>query len=526
MNKKFTILLFTVASALFNVSCDSYLDESPDNRTELDSEDKIARILVSAYPTNSPDLFLEHMSDNTDENIGTGYESFNRFQDQAYAWEDITEKDNESPERTWSASYMAITNANQALAAIEALGNPESLSPYRGEALLCRAYAHFVLVNVFCLPYNETTSKTDMGIPYMEEAETILNPKYERGNVAEVYEKIEKDIEEGLPLIVDNAYIVPKYHFNRQAAYAFATRFYLFYRKYDKVIQFANTVLGSNPASILRNWEEMGTMTRNNDILSEFYVKVDNKANLLMATGYSRMGTVYGTWVSGTKYRHHPYTSTTEMATANAPWGTYSSSLCYVSPFSFNTPGSYRLVELPRYPRLVEYTDPIAQTGYHRSIHVFFTTDETLLCRAEAYVMKGDYTSALADMNLWVNARFRPISARRTLTEELINRYYDNMAYHQPLTPTIKKELNPSFTVTPGQQENFIHCILQMRRLENYSTGLRWYDTNRYGIVIYRRAIDNNNIITVTDKMDVDDPRRAIQLPADVISAGMTPNPR
>lgn len=526
MNKKFAIILFTVASAFFNASCDSYLDESPDNRTELDSEDKIARILVSAYPTNSPDMFLEQMSDNTDENVGTGYESFARFQDQAYAWQDVTEKDNESPERTWSASYMAITNANQALAAIEELGNPESLAPYRGEALICRAYAHFVLVNVFCLPYNEATSSEDMGIPYMEEAETTLNPKYERGNVAEVYAKIEKDLEEGLPLITDNAYTVPKYHFNRQAAYAFAARFYLFYRKYDKVIQCANTVLGANPANILRNWAEMGAMTRNLDILSEFYVKVDNKANLLMATGYSSMGLLYGGWLYGTKYRHHPYTSVTEMAAANAPWGVYSSSFCYVAPFTYNTPGSYRLVELPRYPKLFQYTDPVAQVGYDRSIHVFFTTDETLLCRAEAYVMKGDYTNALADMNLWVTNRFKPTSARKTLTEDLINSYYDNMPYYQPLSPTIKKELNPSFTVTAGQQENFIHCILHMRRLENYSTGLRWYDVNRYGIVIYRRAIDNNNVVTVTDKMDVDDQRRAIQLPADVISAGMTPNPR
>lgn len=525
MNRKLIISIFAVALTFFNVSCDSYLDETPDNRTELDSENKIAKILVSAYPTDSPNLFLEVMSDNTDESIGTGYSSFARFQDQAYAWEDVTEKNNEDPSRTWSACYMAITNANQALAAIQDLGNPESLEAYRGEALICRAYAHFVLVNVFCLPYNEATSSKDLGIPYMEEAETTLNPKYERGNVADVYAKIEKDIEEGLPLISDNAYSVPKYHFNRQAAYAFATRFYLFYRKYDKVIQCANTVLGAVPATMLRNWEEMGAMTRNLDILSEHYIKADHKANLLMVTGYSQMGLLYGPWVFGTKYRHHPYTASTEMVTANAPWGNYSSSLCYVAPFTYNTPGSYRFTDLPRCPKLFQYTDPVAQTGYNRSIHVLFTTDETLLCRAEANIMLGNYDSALEDMNLWVEARFKP-AARKKLTAALINSYYDNMPYYEPLNPTIKKKLNPSFTVTAGQQENFIHCILHMRRVENYSTGLRWFDTNRYGIVIYRRTIDNNNVLAETDRLDVDDPRRAIQLPADVIAAGMTPNPR
>ena len=32
------------------VSCDKFLDVMPDNRTELDSADKIRRLLVTAYP--------------------------------------------------------------------------------------------------------------------------------------------------------------------------------------------------------------------------------------------------------------------------------------------------------------------------------------------------------------------------------------------------------------------------------------------------------------------------------------------
>ena len=93
----------------------------------------------------------------------------------------------------------------------------DKLRAAKGEALICRAYAHFVLVNIFCQQY-DPNYPDDMGIPYMEKAETELDPKYERGTVAEVYAKIEKDIEEGLPLIDDAIYSVPKYHFNRKAA--------------------------------------------------------------------------------------------------------------------------------------------------------------------------------------------------------------------------------------------------------------------------------------------------------------------
>ena len=53
------------------------------------------------------------------------------------------------------------------------------LQAAKGEALICRAYAHWVLVNMFCMHYN-TNHPDDLGVPYMEHAETELNPKYSR----------------------------------------------------------------------------------------------------------------------------------------------------------------------------------------------------------------------------------------------------------------------------------------------------------------------------------------------------------
>ncbi len=69
---------------------------------------------------------------------------------------------------------------------------------------------------------------------------------------------LKKDLVEALPLINEDIYTVPKYHyFNRKAAYAFATRFYLFYThadksNYTKAINCANVVLGEgDPANLL-----------------------------------------------------------------------------------------------------------------------------------------------------------------------------------------------------------------------------------------------------------------------------------
>jgi hypothetical protein len=66
-----------------------------------------------------------------------------------------------------------------------------------------------------------------------------------------------------------------------------------------------------------------------------------------------------------------------------------------------------------------------------------------------------------------------------------------------------------------------------MRRIMTVHEGLRMQDVKRYGIVIYRRQTDSDNVITgVTDTMTAKDPRRAIQLPQDVITAGLEGNDR
>ena len=81
----------------------------------------------------------------------------------------------------------------------------------------------------------------------------------------------------------DAAYEAPKYHFNRKAANAFAARFYLYYQKWDKVIECANTAIGSNPVTALRNWEaDFGGVSLVDDISNQ-YVSEKKPANLLLA---------------------------------------------------------------------------------------------------------------------------------------------------------------------------------------------------------------------------------------------------
>ena len=79
--------------------------------------------------------------------------------------------------------------------------------------------------------------------------------------------------------------------------------------------------------------------------------------------------------------------------------------------------------------------------------------------------------------------------------------------------------MSSSFIVTPGQ-EPFVQCILHFRRLETLFEGLRWFDVKRYGIEIEHLIGANKR-----DVLRWDDSRRAIQIPQDVLAAGMTRNP-
>lgn len=515
---KIMVMCLAAAPLVALTSCNDFLDTMPDNRTELNTPEKITKILVNAYPNANWNMLAEFSSDNADDN-GTRYSIYDRLTEEVYHWEDTKESGNDSPGAFWSACYKAVGVSNHALAAINNLGNTEELSAQRGEALMCRAFGHFMLSYIFCQPWTVSNQNTALGIPYTTEPETTVSPQYERGTIGETYARIEADIEEALPLIDDNNYTVPKYHFNRKAAYAFAARFYLYYGKYDKAIECANVVLGDNAALSMRDWSAIGSLSLNDDLQPDAYVDASNKANLLLVVSRSLWGLYNGPLTVTNRYTHNPTISEKETCGSTGIWGECSSTLRQ-QPADYT---SIPKVVFRKYPLFyMEFTDIINGNGYYNVVSAMFTTDETLLVRAEAYAMKKQYDKAIADMQTWVDTY---TTSTVQLTVDNINEFYGDMAYYTPTAPTPKKRLHPDFTVEPGTQENLIHFILHARRIQTLHDGLRWGDIKRYGITIYRRTVEDRNI-SVTDSMLPDDPRRAIQLPYDVLTAGLQANPR
>lgn len=512
-----------IALGLTLTSCDDWLDKLPDNRMELQTPSDVSNLLVSAYPSAHPAYLLEMYSDNTDDCVNPSWSEASRFQAQAYNWEDITETgEDESPQELWNKHYIAIASANAAIDLIEGKGSPAEYSEQLGEALLCRAYAMFQLSTVFCKAYNPATASTDLGLPYPTHPEKVVGTVYTRGTMEDLYGQIDKDLQRGLPLVSSN-YSKPKFHFNTDAAKAFAARFYLYKGDFAKAITYATEVLGADPTAKARDWDAYSALNMNQQIRPEAWVSADEKCNFLLQTVYSEWGAISGPYLYGEKYAHSYRITYDEDIASKGPFGAANST------FKQRVWSNTALANLfhRKVPYEFEYTDLQAGIGFAHAEYAVFTTEQLLLERAEAYALSGELQKAVDDYNTIMKIYQK---YPKTFTLKQIVDFYNGVNYYTPKKATVKKHfVKPVYTIDAegSDQEALLQAILHLRRIMEVGEGYRMQDVKRYGIVIYRRQTNTSfTISAVTDSLTVDDPRRAIQLPQDVITSGLEPNDR
>ena len=494
--KKYIPIFASLFVLMSFYSCNKILEVAPDMRTDLDTPEKVGMLLVKAYPSGNYINFAESASDNADDKgprtEGLQHASINRA---PYEFEVTDESGRDSPVNYWNSSYKAIAAANHALEAIEkATRNQQAYNPYKGEALLARAYAHFMLVTFFSKAYDPNGSNDSPGIPYVTAPEKNVQPTYDRKTVEYVYEMIEKDLLEGLPLIQNSAYkTAPKYHFNAAAAHAFASRFYLFKKEYDKVDFHTKQIVPDGDfdgylrpwISEYNNWST--TETR------EWYVGTDKQSNLLLAETTSSWGRRYYQYRFGLTYELNQIRMT-EPNVTGASWGQRTS--------------SYNSSVNRRHNKFVSHdvsTSLTSSTITRRTIVPLFTTEEALFNRAEAWAYLGRHQDALDDLNLYASERIVNYNAdRHEITLDKIASFY-NIS-----DPT----------------EGLVHTILDFKRSEFIQEGLRWFDILRHKITVRHNLLNTFGNVEKTIVVDADDMRRLFQLPEEAKLAGIELNPR
>lgn len=472
------------ATLLLATGCTKFLEQQPDSTwTSLDTPQKVAKLLGTAYPQSSYIVMCESKSDNVaDKGVGES----ERPNSDSYLFQDVQSIEEDSPEAYWAASYSAIAAANQALKACAEADDSTLYQAQKGEALVARAYAHFMLVNLFSPVYDPATAGTSPGIPYVTEPETVVHKQYQRKTVAYVYEMIEKDLLAGLPLIQDEAYTVDRYHFNRLAANAFATRFYLFKKDYQKVLYYAAQAFpGDQLGMHMRPWNSKYNNMSPAQI-RDLYANAAEDANLLIVETKSLAGRYMG------RYRYDlSFAKEVEILGNNVTGGRWAYPVYYYGNQDYFV------------PKNIEYfvkNSVNATIGQPYVMNVLFTTEEVLFNRAEANAALGNYDAVLKDLNLFASRRITNYSATsHNITMARLQNYYG----------------------TTDPRVASLQAILGFKRAEYIQEGMRWFDLLRHGITVTHTRIGAPDLV-----LKPGDDQRTFQLPQSVANSGLELNPR
>jgi hypothetical protein len=486
-----------VSIILLAVSCEEFLDEVPDNRVALDNLDKAQQLLTNAYSISSY-AFTDWMSDNVGFTTGVTIRTNHR---QAYQWEDFTDgpTEQDTPIFFWFETYTAIAHANEVLAILDELpANTDELmvkkSAAESEALLTRAYGHFMLVNLFAKHYDPATAATDPGVPFVDTPETIFIKTYERNTIQEVYDRVEEDMLRGLEMVDEGFFANSgKYHFNLNAALAFASRFYLFKGEFASCIEYSNRLLGANPSSFIRDMTSTEFQNASSSITGypQLYSSPDLPSNLLLMRKISL--------VQRTDFAHGPLSSFYGDLFASNPF--LASTDTRENPAFVK--GNNALFPV-RYESLFERSSLNSNVGFPYHINLAFRGEEVLLNRVESLVMQNRLSDAIDDLQLLTDRRYAGSDIQ--LSMEVIRDFFGAIG-----NPFVR------------DQDLLLEYTLLERRKEFIAQGLRWFDIKRHGIEVDHIQADGFSAI----RLEEDDLRKVLQIPESAVDVGgLDPNPR
>ena len=132
--KSFKYIALSACAVMSLGSCNDFLDKLPDDRAEIDTEEKVTQLLASAYVTSAGNLMQEMSSDNVSDYSSTYTTS--TLIDEVYRFKNIDDQGHDSPYMVWNAGYNAVATANEAIRAMEEMGNPASMKAHMAEAKL------------------------------------------------------------------------------------------------------------------------------------------------------------------------------------------------------------------------------------------------------------------------------------------------------------------------------------------------------------------------------------------------------
>lgn len=201
----------------------------------------------------------------------------------------------------YNQAYTYINRWNTIISLVDNSKGDENIKQIaKAEAKIFRAYDHFLLINTYAKAYDPQTAAADGGICIMDKFDLEAQPA--KSTVAQVYDFIQKDIEDALPYLQEKPLDV--YHPSLAFAYAFKAKVHLFKREIanakaaaEKSLSYNNQIFDLKAYSAQGGPTAVAVPAANNiEVLSYMYMTGYNEMNFAQSYIISpELRTLFGT---------------------------------------------------------------------------------------------------------------------------------------------------------------------------------------------------------------------------------------
>lgn len=477
-----SIVLFSLGLT----SCTGILDIQPVHSMKPESINDYESILLGGYPRSDYFMKTELLTDNAMVNLNSTYKV--AVSDEPwFLFASSHMLDNEPNDPYWGQLYKTIFYANTVLDKFAEISPQVSeqadYDKVKGEALALRAYAYFYLINMYADVYSVDNLSLP-GVPMPLDAVDVNNFSKDnvRQTIGTVWGQIVKDLNEASELLRGKP-ASDRYRLNSTSVQLLRARIALFMGEYDQAIAFATEVMGSAKLADLNNLQAHIDAKSNTYAFSGNvgFIDTDYNKEVLFFTGGRANNNIF-------YYSQSAFKPTEELLDLTKRNGD--------------------LVDYRQYlfDSFEDFTNPdailVGKTVYHMFatqekywFYIGLKASEAHVIRAEAYARKGQYGSALGDLNGLLEKRYK----KGTFT-------------------ALKEADFP-------QKEHVLLRVLEERRLETaFDAGLRFFDLRRLGKPSITHYYKNNQ----TFVLQKDDPKYVLQIPQSELnnSPAMPINPR
>lgn len=249
--KYFTLLLGLVTM----FSCDSFLDVKPKGYTIPEKFEDYEKLINHVSLYRALDVYTCYMTDDIlladegdDPNGSFDFSVKDEYIKNLYRFDKgqvFTPGDNDD---IWKRAYSNIFTYNAVINNVLSVQDASDSEKKRlwAEALIGRAFEYLNLVNVYGNHYDGATAGTDLGVPLVLSEE--VSRSYSRNTVAEVYKRIQDDLDAAVPCLSDA--VNHSFRPSKSIAYAFLAKMYLYMGDYAKALTNANEALKQSNALV------------------------------------------------------------------------------------------------------------------------------------------------------------------------------------------------------------------------------------------------------------------------------------